>query len=200
MDEDVLEANNDGNTQAEGQQAPLLNQNPYLFVAIFNEGLTFLQTYGWFLLLGFVAAMFVWSNIEKSVKKFLFGRKKVYDVTDTMTAEQVEARNMAMEQARKKLQEKHDEAVRIREEKRLEQEEQKRLQKISDHEALKAGKSQSLTTKRMEKKPDPNIAPTCHIKRNKDAKPLRPSGQNPLAGSSNSARWRPGTSRPAAGG
>ncbi|XP_078484564.1 selenoprotein S [Ciona intestinalis] len=200
--DDILEAPGDPNTAGNaGNQGPLINENPYVMMSVFNQGLAFLQAYGWFVLFGFVAVMFVWTNIEKSVKN-LFGRKKAYyDDTENMTPEQVEARSVAMERARKKLQEKHDAAAREHEERLREQEEQKRLQKINDHDALKAGKTQSKTSKKLDQKPDPNQATQSHIKRNKESKPLRSSDFSPLGGGpSNSARWRPGNSRPSAGG
>lgn len=47
--------------------------------------LAFLQTYGWFLIFGFVLSMVIWSNFEKPLRQFFQKRKRQFDVTDNMS-------------------------------------------------------------------------------------------------------------------
>nr|CAB3265962.1 selenoprotein S [Phallusia mammillata] len=161
----------------------------------------FIQSYGWFMIFGFVFSMVVWSNFETPIRRFFQKRKRQFDVTDNMTPEQIEARMEAMDLARRRMQEKYDREARQRAEIRQQMEEEKRQRLIDDHDAMKAGKTQSGTQKKIEKKLE-QINTTNVIKKNKDAKPLRPSTHSPLGGTSSgpSTRWRPGGGRgPSAG-
>jgi len=47
--------------------------------------LTFFESYGWFILFGFILVMVLWSNFEKSINRFFQRRKRQFDVTDTMS-------------------------------------------------------------------------------------------------------------------
>ncbi|CAK8694123.1 unnamed protein product [Clavelina lepadiformis] len=131
---------------------PLVNENPRNLVEIFYAGIGFIEAYGWLIIFGLIFVMVLWTNISKPLKKFFQGSKVPYnrDVTDSMTTEQVEARMVAMDKARQKMQDRYNEQATKMSAKRKEVEEQKRLQKISDHDALMSGKTQSSTHHKME--------------------------------------------------
>lgn len=160
----------------------LINENP--FSSYFSWGISFIQSYGWFLVLGVIVCLYIKNKLSPVVEKLkqqAEDAKAARDYEPSKAQEKLEA----MEAARRRMQEKFDAQAAQHAEKQKIKEEEKRQQRLDDWEGHLQGKGYRSKYKVKEekdelKKPVPK------------SKPLRQSDYNPLTGDSGgSCSWRP---------
>jgi len=196
-DTDNPGANYEQQDDAKFHSGPLKNPHSELMMDSFNGICSFFQIYGWYMLFIIIFGVVIWTNIRQYIFRFLSRLQNAS--SQPKDPKTILSRSEAMERARLRMQEKyeqesHEKLIKIRE-----REEQKRLDSVKDHDALKAGKSQSSTLRR--NNPPTNESNSLPINKSTPKKPLRQSDYNPLTGTSNSgARYRPTSRRPTSGG
>lgn len=186
----------------DGANENLKNPESQLILDAFDACCLFFQTYGWFIVFATVLCIVIWTNIRHLLYSMLDRLRNQASTEKYKDPQLVQNRLEAMERSRLRMQAKYEEESREKLEKIRQREEQKRIEAIEDHDALKAGKSQASTLRRIEKPDEKSSNPSSSNNGlNKERKPLRQSDYNPLTGTSNSgARYRPSSRRPTAGG
>ncbi|XP_028400179.1 uncharacterized protein LOC114523452 isoform X1 [Dendronephthya gigantea] len=154
--------NNDQHPEPIHKKATLKNETPEFVSTAINSVLLFLEKYGWFVVFGILAAVFIWSLLEPYWRKWRDEWNKKIEEANLDPARL--ARSLEkMEHARKQMQEKVDASAVEQAEKMKKVEAQKRKEKIENYENEKKGRSRT--------------------RRNAD--------YNPLTGSSSGPSYRP---------
>ncbi|XP_070548480.1 selenoprotein S-like isoform X2 [Ptychodera flava] len=166
---------------------PPENETPEAIKESANFVTIFLAQYGWFIVFGIIALIFLKNKFEPSLQKLKKKREdnyyaQHYDATTT------QARHESMMAARLRMQERYDEDARIAEEERKKKEEQKRKEKIEDWDRHVEGKGYRSKIYKSED------VPSTSSSTNKDKKPkqqLRQNDYNPLMGGYSAGGYRP---------
>ncbi|XP_070548479.1 selenoprotein S-like isoform X1 [Ptychodera flava] len=167
---------------------PPENETPEAIKESANFVTIFLAQYGWFIVFGIIALIFLKNKFEPSLQKLKKKREdnyyaQHYDATTT------QARHESMMAARLRMQERYDEDARIAEEERKKKEEQKRKEKIEDWDRHVEGKGYRSKIYKSEQD-----VPSTSSSTNKDKKPkqqLRQNDYNPLMGGYSAGGYRP---------
>lgn len=191
---------------AAAAEEPVVNldiKNPHsqLVTDIFENACWVFQTYGWYFTFAVILYIVIWTNIRDSVYRLLNRLQKQFSGQEFKDPQKVQNRLEAMERSRLRLQEKYELEASVKLERIREREAQKMADAVKDHDALKSGKSQSSTLRRIDQEATSNTNASAVTSGAKQKKPLRASDYNPLTGTSNSgARYRPTSRRPTSGG
>lgn len=191
------------------QETPTLlqNQTPDFILNAANAGLLFIQSYGWFILIGALLVAYLYDRYKSSYADWIQQRQERKDEAERKkNPDQVLATQVAMETARARLQEQvriDSERQRIEREKR---EEEARQEKIDEWEKHQRGggyhsksKSTNMGKQEMQDAEKNKLKPKKKERiRNSDYNPL--TGQSSNSDAGDSRRYRPSARGGAAGG
>lgn len=185
----------DAGAENEQQSAGIpKNKAPTFLVDSWSLGVSFLERYGWFIVLGLIILVFLWQKLRpywKDLQDRWERQREIANFDPIKAATQQER----MEDARRRWQEKQDaKAAKYMEDKKLEEEE-KRRERIEDWERHQQGKG--YRSKKFKSSDESNEAQGV-AKPKKSDKPLRKSDYSPLSGGGGGFSYRP--SRRGAGG
>lgn len=127
--------------ESEGRAVPV-NADPEIFGYALQLGVDFLQSNGWYIVLAAAVLAFLWSKFQPALQRIRRGMAGASDsdLLSDADSETIQARSVAMDAARRRLQEQHDAtAAKYAEQKKLE-DEMKRQRKIEDWENHLQGK------------------------------------------------------------
>lgn len=181
-----------GGGGGEGQPDLITNQTPELLLEIVQTSVVFVQTYGWFLLIGSCAFLY----FKPMLKEWLQKREEQREEAEAKkNPDKVFAAQQAMDAHRLRLQQQVNiNAVKQKEEAER-RAELKRLQKIDEWEKHQKGEGyhSKTATKQVVDQPTTTV-------KSKKKNVLRPSDYNPLTGQSGSSSGDSGGWRPSARG
>lgn len=188
-----MDNNNDGPPiQPVHQKEVLKNETPTMVSEAASCVLLFLEKYGWFVILGVVLYVLIWSNFEPYWRKWKKKREKQYE--ETIDPERLIKCQASQEMSHRRMQENVDVKSVEFAEKMKELEAKKQQEKIDDFEMHQQGRGyRSKHPKTDDRNQKENKA-----KPKKSAR-LRNSDYNPLSGSSSGTSFRP-NSRSTGGG
>ena len=177
------------------------NPHSQFLADTFSSVCLFFESYGWYIIFAVILYIVIWTNIRDSVYSIIYRLQKRSSDKELKDPQLVQSRLEAMERSRLKMQEKYELESKEKLEKIRQREEQKQMEAVRDHDALKAGKSQSSTLRRTESTITNDTNNSSSSNTSKQRKPLRQTDYNPLTGTSNSGpRYRPSSRRPTSGG
>lgn len=162
----------------------LENAAPTFLVDAWYLGVGFLERYGWFIVLGFVILVFLWTKLKpywRELQNKWERQREIANFDPIKAASQQER----MEEARRRLQEKQDvKAAKFIEDK-MQSEEDRRRQRVEDWERHQEGKG--YRSKRF-RSPAESTETTNS---SKPKKPLRKPDSSPLSGGGGGFSYRP---------
>ncbi|XP_029001033.1 selenoprotein S [Betta splendens] len=189
-DVDITDVDADGMAQPTKRAAPI-NQDLSSISQIAGD---FLSQHGWYIL---VFTVFLYLLIQHLSKR---RSRQGSPPQLEQDASLVTRRHVAMEAARRKMQEELDEQAAIFKEKLKKQEEEKRRQKIEIWESIQQGQSYKGGAKLSQATEETSSSSTV-LKPKTQKKPLRSADYNPLSGQGGgSCSWRPGRKGQSSGG
>lgn len=168
------------------------NETPLILATGFDTIILVIQTYGWFLMMGVFAIMYLYQKYKPSYEKWKQEQEnKREDELRKKDPDRSYAIQLSMEQARHKLQERVSADAEIKRNREKEIAEQKRLQKIQEWENHKQGKG--YHSKQKGTREEESLPPADNQLKSKRKKDFRPA-YNPLSGGDGGggpSRYRP---------
>lgn len=190
------------------QETPTLlqNQTPDFILNAANAGLLFIQSYGWFILIGALLIAYLYDRYKSSYADWIHQRQERKDDAERKkNPDHVLATQVAMETARARLQEQvriDSERQRIEREKREEEARQEKIEEWEKHQRGGGYHSKSKSTNMGKQEiQDAESSQNSKLKPKKKER-IRNSDYNPLTGQSttNSDADGPRSYRPSARG
>lgn len=165
-----------------------VNETPGFIKDIFDTVVVFLQSYGWFVVLGLAVAFYFKGYIEQAFRRW---RSNSHQPTDyhRYDSDAVLSRQQAMDEARRRMQEQYDAQAARHEEEMKKKQEEKRKQKLEDWDRHLEGKGYRSKYRPPEENSSDSASSTSRSAKKKPV--YRPSDYNPLTGSGSSSNYRP---------
>lgn len=116
---------------SENEETEPMNETPGFVKDIFYSVVVFLQSYGWFLVLGLAVAFYFKGYIEQAFRRWHSRRQQQTDY-HRYDSEAVLSRQQAMDESRRRMQEQFDAQAARHAEEVQKKEEEKRKQKLED--------------------------------------------------------------------